>query len=85
VLPLPEYTACWGYGQTGRLRVTLPSAASFFATTRSGALPFSTQSMIVDVQSALSGPGPPPQCRTPGIMNIRNESRIFGSPASACS
>ena len=42
---------------------------------------FSTQPSIAAAQSTLSGPAPPPQCRTPGIMNMRTYSSIFGSRA----
>src|SRR4029450_7529160 len=59
VLPLPEYTARWGYGHKGRVRVTVP-AESLLAITRSGALPFSTQSAIAVGQSTVSGPRAPP-------------------------
>ena len=50
--------ACCGYGHRGRVRDTAPPAAAFRAITRSGALPFSTQSASVAGQSTVSGPGP---------------------------
>src|SRR5439155_14492604 len=60
MLPDRLYTATCGYGQSGRVRSTVPPTRRD-ATTRSGAFPSSTHSSSTRIASNVFGPSPPPQ------------------------
>ena len=61
-LPLPEYRAYAGYGQSGRVRPGKDDARGLAdASMRVGAEPFSTQPTTAPSPSKLSVAGPPAQ------------------------
>ena len=58
VLPLPLYLATCGYGNNGRVRVTLPLPSRCSALSVSGGVPSSTQRMIASIRPTGVAPGP---------------------------
>src|SRR5262245_53809250 len=78
MLPVPLYFATCGYGQSGRVRSTLPAVACD-AMIWSGALPCSTHRSSGPTLSNTFGPSPPPQWPMPGAMNSRMLSDALGS------
>src|SRR5690349_8765576 len=80
ILPVPEYVATCGYGQTGRVRSTSPLVAPCDATICAGFLPLSTHCSSVVTASNTFGPTPPAQCCIPGIMNSRAKSSVSFVP-----
>src|SRR5262245_23902047 len=62
VSPMPLYLAICGYGQSGREI----GEFAFVAIIDAGGVPCSIHRSIAVNASNRSGPGPPPQCRTPG-------------------
>src|SRR5215472_3875262 len=92
VSPLPLYFAACGYTHSGRvITACCRSGPVYFeAIIVSGATPFSTHcsraAFILCVGSLLpthpneSGPGPPPQCCTPGAMYNRKKDAVSFLP-----
>src|SRR5882762_1827575 len=79
VLPLPPYSAKLGNGQSGRvIRTPLAglSPLNLVATICSGAWPCSTHRTSGPTVSKMLGPGPPPQCKTPGARKSRKNSCV---------
>ena len=58
VLPLPLYLATCGYGNNGRVRVTLPLRSRCSAMSLSGGVPSSTQRRIASIRPTGVAPGP---------------------------
>src|SRR4051812_1484171 len=58
VLPSPRYLATCGYGNNGRVRVTLPLPSRCSAISLSGGVPSSTQRRIASIRPTGVAPGP---------------------------
>jgi hypothetical protein len=58
VLPLPLYLATCGYGNNGRVRVTLPLRSRCSAMSLSGGVPSSTHRLIASIWPTGVAPGP---------------------------
>src|SRR6185436_2580595 len=79
MLPVPLYCASCGYGQSGRLRSTLP-AVECVARIERGGVPCSRQCSSGVSASKTLGPSPPPQCPMPGAKNRRTDSSTCFGP-----
>lgn len=80
--PALSQRATSGEGQGGRVHSVSSSAPSLEATTRSGAIPFSTQASRPVIAVKRSAPGPPAWWPTPGTRNSRRKSRVAASASS---